>query len=579
MFYISTFFSEVFDMTENSDNKLTEEKCIEKLSENIMEIYSIPKKAITYKVAMFAVEQDGSMLECIPNSLIDNAMIDKALDTSNGEALEFVPSNKRSLGICIKSVHLDGQNLRFVDPKKRTEVICEAALNNDADALEFVPEDMKPKFYDIVLSSKAGNPLKYFNPEDLTEENCDKAISVNGEALSYVPFDMRTPERCLYALEISYRAYPYIPDEVKTKDFFQKAVVKWPQIIQYIKDDMIDEALCLKAVKNNGLALKYVDKKLMTDEMIIEALKNTGKAIFYVPQNKINDDYVVLAMQTESVLGHDINFFYNSMKNDIKSPEVVKEYNILEKTVEIFNKNENIINNWIQEKSKNNLIPGQTLYFNLEEMKFVQDKKPSKNDVILDIINESKFASIKISENRIQLTLPINDFGITEAQKNVLKKNVFKKFRECVANNFQMFHVDETKNSPYKDIVSEDGLNLKKVPENKKTYELCLEACKQNGLAIRFVPKKLLTDTLCQTAFDENPLAFVYMPDKFKTKEMALGILEISHIYYSYIPESLHNDVNARFLELYPDEAPKHPEIAKLLQKKKKNNDNSPRIS
>ena len=41
------------------------------------------------------------------------------------------------------------------------------------------------------------------------------------------------------------------------------------------------------------------------------------------------------------------------------------------------------------------------------------------------------------------------------------------------------------------------------IPARKKTYEMCLEAVKQNGSEIRFVPKKFLTPEMCISAIQE----------------------------------------------------------------------------
>lgn len=61
---------------------------------------------------------------------------------------------------------------------------------------------------------------------------------------------------------------------------------------------------------------------------------------------------------------------------------------------------------------------------------------------------------------------------------------------------------------------------LYSVYEDHKTYDVCLEAVRENGLAIEDVPDKFLDMTLCQTAVVSNPKAAKYVPTAIKqTKE------------------------------------------------------------
>lgn len=57
---------------------------------------------------------------------------------------------------------------------------------------------------------------------------------------------------------------------------------------------------------------------------------------------------------------------------------------------------------------------------------------------------------------------------------------------------------------------------LYSVYEDLKTYDICLEAVRENGLAITDVPDKFLDMNLCQTAVFSNPKAARYVPTAIK---------------------------------------------------------------
>jgi hypothetical protein len=55
---------------------------------------------------------------------------------------------------------------------------------------------------------------------------------------------------------------------------------------------------------------------------------------------------------------------------------------------------------------------------------------------------------------------------------------------------------------------------LECVPEQLKTYELCLEAVKNKGYALKDVPEQFKTYKLCLEAVKNNGNALEYLPKK-----------------------------------------------------------------
>ena len=87
--------------------------------------------------------------------------------------------------------------------------------------------------------------------------------------------------------------------------------------------------------------------------------------------------------------------------------------------------------------------------------------------------------------------------------------------------------------------VRKDGWSLHHVPEELKTYKLCLAAIKQQGLVLRKVPKALRTPELCLAAVKEYGLAFRYVPKALKTPELCLIAVKDEGTELRHVPEAL----------------------------------------
>ena len=73
------------------------------------------------------------------------------------------------------------------------------------------------------------------------------------------------------------------------------------------------------------------------------------------------------------------------------------------------------------------------------------------------------------------------------------------------------------KYNDYYDLVVGSGQNLRDVPNEFKTLDMCLIAIKKNGLALEHVPVEFLTETVCKLAVKQNPMALEFVPDGLKT--------------------------------------------------------------
>ena len=87
------------------------------------------------------------------------------------------------------------------------------------------------------------------------------------------------------------------------------------------------------------------------------------------------------------------------------------------------------------------------------------------------------------------------------------------------------------------EMIKTNGMFLQYIPD--KTYELCLEAVKQNGNALNSVPVNHKTYEICLAAVKSNPdCSLSYVPEIHKTYELCLeGVKQNGNMLYG-VPEN-----------------------------------------
>jgi hypothetical protein len=83
-----------------------------------------------------------------------------------------------------------------------------------------------------------------------------------------------------------------------------------------------------------------------------------------------------------------------------------------------------------------------------------------------------------------------------------------------VPNNLRSFEL-------CKIAVASFGPALKHVPNELKTREMCEIAVNQDGVALEFVPSEMIDALICELALSNCKMAYIFIPDVLKTKEMA----------------------------------------------------------
>ena len=120
------------DLDDKSTQEEKEAGYIALIEEYSQTFEYIPSDDKTLKICLAAVQQDG-------------------------RALEYVPDNLKTAEICLAAITRYGSALEYVPDNLKTADICYAAVQNDEDAMEYVPDNLKAE---VKAAIKSGVPPK-----------------------------------------------------------------------------------------------------------------------------------------------------------------------------------------------------------------------------------------------------------------------------------------------------------------------------------------------------------------------------------------------------------------------------------
>ena len=115
--------------------------------------------------------------------------------------------------------------------------------------------------------------------------------------------------------------------------------------------------------------------------------------------------------------------------------------------------------------------------------------------------------------------------------------------------------------------VTQNGLNLEFVPKALRTKELCEIAVEKNGWQLQHVPKDFKTIELCEVAVSNSGWALEFVPEEFKTLELCkyaiedclkwndnlLRKYEFENLFEKYVPEEFHKELAEKYDIELPD--------------------------
>lgn len=98
-------------------------------------------------------------------------------------------------------------------------------------------------------------------------------------------------------------------------------------------------------------------------------------------------------------------------------------------------------------------------------------------------------------------------------------------------------------------IISKKYSDFYKISQNEQTYDLCLDAVKEDGWNIKYIKKEFQTNELCMAAINQTWLAFDLCPPHIRTKSLMVELLRKRYVeerIISIMCESCNEDLSIK---------------------------------
>ena len=183
-------------------------------------------KNITYEIATYAVQKDGTLLLFVPPELIDEPLCLLAFK-QNPASIEFIPDQFKTEEMVLQAVQHNGNLLQFVPYHLKNPSLFESAFQQTPTAIKFIfPDTFK------------------------TEEMSKIAVQHDGTLLGYVPHKYKTEELCELAVDQNYKAASSIPSSLLPK-MLRKLIHKNKNVILYIPNSFLNKSLIEEVLESN----------------------------------------------------------------------------------------------------------------------------------------------------------------------------------------------------------------------------------------------------------------------------------------------------------------------------------------
>jgi hypothetical protein len=370
------------------------------------------------------------------------------------------------------------------------------AVREDGKALQLVPDKLKTAEICLEAVKKDGEALQYVPDKLKTAEMCLEAVKNVSSALEYVPENLRTAKIYLERVKQNGQALEDVPEKFRTAELCFAAVKQDVEALAYVPLNLKTTELCQKAVKQNGWALQYVPLNLKTAEMCLKAVKQTGQLLQYVPENLKTAEMCI-----------------ETVKQDPRALEFVPESL---KTAEMCREAVNY----------SGFLSGISM------LQYVPEHLKTW-ELCLDAIKQNRGAfefmpaNLKTTEMcRETLSYYRQSIDFLPSDRYGARARSEKSIRDTVERIF------------------------KGMPEERKTWELCLDAVKLCGTALAHVPEHLKAAEMCLEAVTQDSSASEFVPESLKTAEFFLEVLKGRPWYrqevISFVPEALREEVDRR---------------------------------
>lgn len=228
-----------------------------------------PDSYISKELRILFMTIDPEFEKCFSHRLEESDYIE-AIDKGCGEALRYVPFNKRTEVLCLKAVSSNGILLKAVPSHCKTEEVCLSAIRENINSYKYIESPTET----VMLNAVCLDGLLLKDMGYQTERICLAAVENNGASLEYV--ENQTEEICLAAVRQDPSSLQHV--KTQTEEICYEAVKRKGYSLFYVENQT--EEICLAAVRQEGRALKYVETQ--TKEICLAAIENHKNAYDYI---------------------------------------------------------------------------------------------------------------------------------------------------------------------------------------------------------------------------------------------------------------------------------------------------------
>lgn len=169
------------------------------------------------------------------------------------------------------------------------------------------------------------------------------------------------------------------------------------------------------------------------------------------------------------------------------------------------------------------------------EITNIKHKKDNYEFNIIDLNDKQTYVAFFL---KVKKTIDrINDIKNTQNNiKIVSDVLISSKYEEIIVNKIP----EQIQNEElYITLIKTDGYLIRYFDESDITYNMCLEAIKEQPFAIRHIPKKFITDELIDTAISLNGVAIMYIEKEKRTDERCFNAYNSNPRALRFVPPYL----------------------------------------
>lgn len=247
----------------------------------------IPKKFMTFDIILKAIEVYGPYIEYVPDDLITSDIFHVAL-TSEIYSIKYISKGIKEKFLTKEMITMileeNGVMLEYIPDSfiiDDNKDIFEIACDNTGFAFKYVPD--KFKTYDLAKRSLEKNTLLEYIPENILDNDLLKLSVKNSSSESNLKYIIdHYPEKLsdeIISESLTHFGYTIrvLPKDKITKEFAQIAITKHGDSLQYIPEELIDRNLCEIALthKSHWSVIHYVPSKYIDISLLKTCAEHT----------------------------------------------------------------------------------------------------------------------------------------------------------------------------------------------------------------------------------------------------------------------------------------------------------------